>query len=36
VEHLDLSICDVEARLLFLMSGASLLISGTILALLSI
>ncbi len=35
MEHLSQSICAVECKLLFVMSGVSLLISGTIIALLT-
>jgi hypothetical protein len=34
VEHLDASLCDVEFRLLCLMSAISLAISGTVIFLL--
>lgn len=36
MEYLNHSVCDVEFRLLCMMSGASLLISGTLIALLTI
>ena len=35
MEYLSLSVCGVEFRLLCMMSGASLLISGTVIALLT-